>query len=129
MILLNYLYFLVITFYGVKFLVSKQGYCNNPLCPEQTMCLDGPEMFWLLTFSTGLLAFSAPGGLDLMAIRLMVLEALCFYGLFVTNRKIQWSFPIVCYLVYLLWIAIGRVFSSMSQVLVSKQCSNHPNHW
>ena len=32
----------------------------------QKMVMDGPEMFWVLTFSTGLLALSAPGALDLM---------------------------------------------------------------
>lgn len=61
MYLLNYIYFLIITLLGLKFLTMKRGVMVNPLNREQKMVMDGPEMFWVLTFSTGLLALSAPG--------------------------------------------------------------------
>ena len=64
MYLLNYIYFLIITLLGLKFLTMKRGVMVNPLNREQKMVMDGPEMFWVLTFSTGLLALSAPGALD-----------------------------------------------------------------
>lgn len=59
-----------------------------PLDKHRKMWLDGPERFWILTFSTGLLAFSAPIGLDLMAVRLFVLElfACSAYGLSANAR-------------------------------------------
>ena len=91
MYLLNYIYFLIITLLGLKFLTMKRGVMVNPLNREQKMVMDGPEMFWVLTFSTGLLALSAPGALDLMAIRLMVLEIFCIVGLFICKRSPQWS--------------------------------------
>ena len=56
MYLLNYIYFLIITLLGLKFLTMKRGVMANPLNREQKMVMDGPEMFWVLTFSTGLLA-------------------------------------------------------------------------
>lgn len=112
MYILNYLYFLIITFIGYKWLTSKVGYMTNPLDRTQKMQMDGPEMFWVLTFSTGLLAFSAPGALDLMAIRLLVLEVFCFMGIFIVKRKVQWSAAGVCYILYLLWITIGLSYSS-----------------
>ncbi len=59
MYLLNYIYFLIITLLGLKFLTMKRGVMVNPLNREQKMVMDGPEMFWVLTFSTGLLALSA----------------------------------------------------------------------
>ena len=93
MYLLNYIYFLIITLLGLKFLLNR----------EQKMVMDGPEMFWVLTFSTGLLALSAPGALDLMAIRLMVLEIFCIVGLFICKRSPQWSPAIVLYLLYIVW--------------------------
>ena len=112
MILLNYLYFFVISFIGYKWLTAKVGYMTNPLNPAQKMEMDGPEMFWVLTFSTGLLAFSAPGTLDLMAIRLLVLEVFCVIGLlFIVKRKAQWSAASVLYLLYLLWLVIGLFYS------------------
>ena len=91
MYLLNYLYFAIITGLGYKWLTAREGYLKNPLDRTQLMRLDGPEMFWILTFATGLLAFSAPGALDLMAIRLLVLEVFCLAGLFIVKRRPQWD--------------------------------------
>ena len=111
MIILNYIYFLIITLLGLKFLTMKRGVMVNPLNREQKMVMDGPEMFWVLTFSTGLLALSAPGALDLMAIRLMVLEIFCIVGLFICKRSPQWSPAIVLYLLYIVWLVIGLSYS------------------
>ena len=111
MYLLNYLYFLIITLVGLKFLTMKQGVMTNPLNREQKMVMDGPEMFWVLTFSTGLLAFSAPGVLDLMAIRLMVLVVFCLVGLFICKRSPQWSPAIIFYLIYIIWLVVGLSYT------------------
>ena len=112
MYLLNYLYFLIITLVGLKFLTMKQGVMTNPLNRVQKMVMDGPEMFWVLTFSTGLLALSAPAGLDLMAIRLMVLEVFCIVGLFICKRSPQWSPAVIFYVLYIVWLVIGLSYTS-----------------
>ena len=112
MYLLNYLYFLIITLVGLRFLTMKQGVMTNPLNREQKMVMDGPEMFWVLTFSTGLLAFSAPAGLDLMAIRLMVLEVFCVVGLFICKRSPQWSPAVIFYVLYIVWLVVGLSYTS-----------------
>lgn len=110
--LLNYLYFLVITFFGIKFLYSTGNLVRHPLNRTQQMLLDGPEMFWVLTFSTGLLAFSAEGiGVDLKALRLFVLEMLCVLGLIITRHRPVWSVAMFLYSIYLIWITIGCAFS------------------
>lgn len=112
MILLNYLYFLIITFIGYKWLASSGGTMTNPLNKQEQMWLDGSEKFWVLTFSTGLLALSAPAGLDLMAVRLLVLEVFCLIGLlFICKRKPQWTAASVVYAVYILWLIIGLTYS------------------
>ncbi|MDO3391185.1 O-antigen ligase family protein [Bacteroides sp. ET489] len=112
MILLNYLYFLIITFIGYKWLTSSEGTMTNPLNKQEQMWLDGPERFWVLTFSTGLLALSAPAGLDLMAVRLLVLEVFCLIGLlFICKRKPQWTAASVVYAVFILWLVIGLAYS------------------
>lgn len=111
MYLLNYLYFLIITLVGLKFLTMKQGVMTNSLNREQKMVMDGPEMFWVLTFSTGLLAFSAPAGLDLMAIRLMVLEIFCLVGLFICKRSPQWTPATIFYSIYILWLVVGLSYT------------------
>ena len=111
MYLLNYLYFIAITGLGYKWLTAREGYLKNPLDRTQLMRLDGPEMFWILTFATGLLAFAAPGTLNLMALRLWVLEIFCFVGLFVVKRKPIWSVASILYLVFILWLCIGLVYT------------------
>lgn len=85
---------------------------TNPLNKQEQMWMDGSERFWVLTFSTGLLALSAPAGLDLMAVRLLVLEVFCLIGLFFTcQRKPQWTAASVVYVVYILWLIIGLAYS------------------
>lgn len=89
----------------------KRGVMTNPLNRVQKMVMDGPEMFWVLTFSTGLLAFSAPAGLDLMAIRLMVLEVFCIVGLFICKRSPQWSPAVIFYVLYIIWLVVGLSYT------------------
>lgn len=112
MYFLNYIYFLVITMMGVKFLLTKQEIVSHPLNKKKKLLLDGPELFWVLTFSTGLLAFSAPGILDLMAIRLMILEVFLLIGLFIVKRKLQWNIAAILYLIYIIWLIIGLSYTA-----------------
>lgn len=112
MYLLNYFYFIVITGLGIKFLFQRYGIVRHPLNRKQWLSLDGPELFWILTFSTGLLAFSAPGVLDLMAVRLLVLEIFCLIGLLVVKRKPVWNIVSIFYISYIIWLLIGLFYSS-----------------
>ncbi len=108
---LNIIYFLIITAYGYRFLQSDGKIVKGALNSEQTYHYSGTELFWCLTFSTGLLAFSANVGLDLMAIRLLVLEIFCIVGLSVAQRKAILSFPLKIYIAFLIWIVIGIFYS------------------
>lgn len=107
----NYIYFIILTFLGLKFLTQKQVLLKSPLNKSQTMVLSGPEMFWILTFSTGLLALSAPGTLNLMAIRLFVLELFCLLGLFIVRNAPVNSPMITMYGIYIIWLLIGLSYS------------------
>lgn len=111
MFILNYIYFFILTYFGLKFLFSGGGTIKSPFDETIKLKLNGPEMFWCLTFSTGLIALSAPGAIDLMALRLMVLEALCFIGLFITKDKPILAFPMGVYAAYICWIIIGCFYS------------------
>ncbi len=111
MYLLNYLYFAIITVLGYKWLTAREGYLKNPLDRTQLMRLDGSELFWILTFATGLLAFAAPGTLNLMALRLWVLEIFCIIGLFIAKRRPVWSVASLLYLVFIVWLCIGLLYT------------------
>lgn len=111
MYLLNYIYFLILSYYEWKFLKSTGREVSNPLGSDTVLHFDGKEMFWCLLFSTGVMAFSAPGGLDLMALRLLVLEAFCISAIFISPFKTVWSLSLKLYLVYLIWLLIGCFYS------------------
>lgn len=104
---LNILYFLIISFWGFKLLKSPGGIVKGVLNTEQRWRYTGPELFWCLTFATGLLAFSLDVGLDLMAIRLLVLETFCVIGLSIVKDKPMWTVPLKIYIAYLIWLFIG----------------------
>lgn len=108
---LNIIYFLIITIVGFKFLRSDGKVIKGGFNPEVTYHYSGVELFWCLTFATGLLAFSLEVGLNLMAIRLLVLEILCVMGLSMAQYKPVWSLPLKIYVAYLLWIVIGLFYS------------------
>lgn len=111
MYFLNYIYFIIITFLGLKFLTQKKVLLKNPLNKDQTIAVSGPEMFWILTFSTGLLALSAPGALDLMAIRLFILEIFCILTLFLVKQSPIQSASSILYFIYIIWLIIGLAYS------------------
>lgn len=111
MIYLNILYFLIITYYGYTFLKYEGRIVKSPFDKNDEVELTGPEMFWVLTFSTGLLAFSAPLPIDLMAVRLLVIMILCFIGFGIVSHKPIWGVPLKLYVIYLIWLTIGCLYS------------------
>lgn len=111
MFILNYLYFLALSLYSITILFRKKVSIRHPLEKKRMLYFEGPELFWTLIFSTGLLALSAPAGLDLMAIRLFFLEALCLIGLLIAKGHPRWTAPIIIYVLYLLWLLIGLTYS------------------
>lgn len=94
-----------------NFLQSDGKVVKGALNGNEYYHYSGTELFWCLTFSTGLLAFSADVGLDLMAIRLLALEILCVIGMYLSKDRPIVSFPLVIYIVYLVWITIGLYYA------------------
>lgn len=107
MIFLNIIYFLIITYYGYSFLYSEGRIIKSAFDTNNSYHYTGLELFWCLTFSTGLLAFSGNLGLDITAIRLGVLELFCILGLKLSKDTPIWSLPLKIYFVYLIWLVLG----------------------
>lgn len=111
MFALNYLYFLIITMLLLQYLQRRSKKVKHPLLQREILTFSGPEMFWTLLFSTGLLAFSAPAGLDLMALRLLSLEIFCLMCLSYAKGKPAFPFPVVLYIIFMLWLVVGCFYS------------------
>jgi O-antigen ligase len=80
------------------------------------MEISGRESFLFLVFATGLIALSGSlGSLDLMALRLFLLEILIILGLIWSRGQIVWNIPGILYLVYLLWILVGLIYTTVPE--------------
>lgn len=108
---LNYLYFVILSLMLLLFLYSSSTNVQHPLLKKKRLSFNGPEIFWVLLFSTGLLALSAPAGLDLMAVRLLFLEVLCLMALAKAAGRPSMPTPVQLYLVFMLWLIIGCLYS------------------
>lgn len=107
---LNLIYFIILTVYAYRFLYSQGRIVRSPFRKEDRLALTGPEMYWVLIFSTGLLAFSLDLGIDLMAIRLLTIMIMCLVGFKFCTGKPIWSLPIKVYVIYLVWLLIGCAY-------------------
>lgn len=111
MYILNYFYFAILTFALFCYLQRKPVAVVHPLHQRTEIVFSGPEMFWTLLFSTGLLAFSAPAGVDLMAVRLLSLEVLCLVCIRMVKNRVIWTLPLMGYSVFLFWLVIGLTYA------------------
>lgn len=107
----NIFYFLIFSYYCLKFLMSTGVQMKSPFDRTQKILFDGPEACWIIMFSTGLLAFQTAWVVDIMALRLLMLEILCIIGMLVVKRQPVWTIPLLLYAAYLLWIIIGCTYS------------------
>lgn len=102
--------FLLLTFYEIKVLYSGGTYFKSPFDKEQLFLFDGSETFWVILYCTGIVALSANFGLDLMAIRLLVLEVLCLVAALKVGNSVM-STPMRIYALFLFWLIIGCFYS------------------
>ena len=108
---LNIVFFIILVFFMGLFLLTDGRIVKNPLDRSQKVLLTGPEMYWVVVFSTGLLAFSYDLGIDLMAIRLLIIMVLCCVGFGIVKDSPILSKPLIIYLVYLAWLFVGCFYT------------------
>ena len=111
MYILNYFYFAILTFALFYYLQRKQVAVSHPFLRQTKIAFSGPEMFWVLLFSTGLLGLEAPMGLNLLAVRLFSLGVLCLVCIGAAKYRVVWTWPLVGYVVFLLWLVIGLTYA------------------
>lgn len=108
---LNIIYFLILIYYQYKFLTFDGRIVKDPLDKNNLYHFTGPEMFWVLTFSTSVVALQLSVGLDLMAIRLFIIELFCIIGLRYCLYKPVWVLPLTLYSIYIAWLVIGCFYT------------------
>ena len=113
---LNIIYFLILTGLGYRYLLSDGKVLKGTLNPSLSFKYNGVELFWCLVFATGVIALSVNIGLDLMALRLLVLEILCLIGMNIAKNKVVLNLPLKIFITYLIWMVIGLFYTPGSAV-------------
>ena len=109
---LNILFFLILTYWGFKFLYMPHKSVTHPLDKKRKLLFEGPELYLVLMLSTGLLSLAVPIGLDLSAIRLLFLEIFCIIGLLRTHHKPIWTAVSIFYILLIVWMCIGLWYTT-----------------
>lgn len=111
MFALNYLYFFVLHMLLLDFLRKRQKVMRPAFSKQGRVTFSGREAFGIALVCTGVFALQAPAGLDLMALRLLVLELLCVGALVSAGaHPVRNTFSRI-YGLFLLWVLAGIVYS------------------
>lgn len=108
---INIILFLILSYWGIKLLLTPQVTVIHPLDKKQKLIFEGTEAYLVLMMATGLFSLSATIGLDLSAIRLLLLEVFCLVGLSKVRHKPIWSGVSILYVLLLLWMCIGLLYT------------------
>lgn len=99
--------FIVLSYLGYKYVMGVERVVCAPFDKQSSMLLNGQEMFVVLLFATGLIQCGM-----LLSIRLIILEIFCTLLIFKINRKVNMSFPLYLYIIYILWLIVGCFYSN-----------------
>ena len=117
--IINLIIFLVLNGYFFIFMFRYSARIKDPLNSSKYLLIEGTEMFFILLYATGTLALSssggghgAGGGLNLQAIRLLLLEVALLMSLFVCTDRPKWGAGTVAYLIYILWCIYTLTYAS-----------------
>ena len=115
--IINIIIFLVLNGYFFIFMFRYSARIKDPQNSSKYLLIEGTEMFFLLLFATGTLALSSSGGghgtgggLNLQAIRLLLLEVSLLMSLFVCVEKPKWGVGTYAYLIYILWLVYSLTY-------------------
>lgn len=107
--ILQYLYFIALTYYGFKFLKAPEVEMRVPFGDkEQRMLCSGLEVLVIFMLATGLM-----GIMPLLSVRLAICEILCIMAIRHASDSPIYSFPLKLYTVFLVWTVIGLLYTPM----------------
>lgn len=120
--MLSIVAFIFLNIYLIIFLNRYMVQAKSPVNSVKTLSLEGVEAFLVLLFATGTMAMSSEGGghgvgsgINLQAIRLLLLEVFCVWGCIRSVRPIRWGIGMVAYLVYMLWLLYSLTYGDAGQ--------------
>lgn len=107
--ILQYLYFIALTYYGFKFLKAPEVEMRVPFGDkEQRMLCSGLEVLVIFMLATGLMGIT-----PLLSVRLAICEILCIMAIRHASDSPIYSLPLKLYTVFLVWTAIGLLYTPM----------------
>ena len=103
---LCYLYFIILTYIGVKLIYKPYGLIESPFSKNYLLKCKGNELFVIFLFATGII-----GLMPVLAIRLAILEIFCLIIIFRSLGKLTFSFPLFLYVLFISWTLYGLSYT------------------
>ncbi len=100
------IYFIILTYIGFILLYRPITKFKIPFTKHKYMLCNGPETLLIFIFWTGLIGLG-----PVLSLRLGTLELLCYLGIKKSQGNIIWSTPLKIYLLFLLWIIMGCLYT------------------
>lgn len=100
------IYFVVLTGLGFKYLNQDSAILKVPFQPTKRMKCNGLELLLIFMFTTGLM-----GLMPVLSLRLAVLEILCVLGILKASERVELTFPMKLFVVFLIWAVIGMCYT------------------
>lgn len=98
--------FAVVTLYQVRYASGGSLTLRLPQDRNMVMRFSGQEALIICIFATAWLGLT-----PVMALRVIVIEALCIFALMQSANRLPWSFPLKFYLVFVAWLVIGLFYT------------------
>lgn len=98
--------FAVVTLYQVRYAAGGNLTVRLPQDRNKVMLFTGQEALIICIFATAWLGLT-----PVIAIRVIVIEALCIFALLQSTNRLPWSFPLKFYLVFVAWLVIGLFYT------------------
>ncbi len=98
--------FVGLTIWEFSILFSGKKIWPLPYGDKKLMSLSNVEAFFIVLMATAYFGF-----MPVLALRLGILELTCVIALYMCKNKLNWSFPLSCYTLFLIWILIGICYS------------------
>lgn len=109
--MINLIVFIILNGMMATFLFRYSARLKNPLNSAKYLTLEGTEMFLVILFATGTLSLAsvsgghnAGSGINLQAIRLLLLEVFLVFSLFVSSSRPRLGIGTIAYIIYIVWL-------------------------
>ena len=104
--IINYILFLLIYIYSLKYIFTPAAFVKNPLQENQKFSVTGVQQFFLLLLLTNIFSLSF-----LMANRMLFNIVVCLIAIFVDKNRPVFNGVFFIYILFITWLFVAIIYS------------------